>query len=597
MLSSQASAALQNAQLYEQIKKAMEEESQLLEVTTAISRELHLYPLLLKIMETTTEILEADRSTLFMYDEKTDTLWSIVAQGEDIREIRIPSNKGIAGFVFTNGELVNIPDAYQDARFNPEVDKKTGYRTKSILCMPVMNKAGKTIGIIQVLNKRGGPFTTVDEKRLRAFSAQASIAIENAKLFDDVLNMKNYNESMLESMSNGVITLDADNKIVKCNSAALRIFQVRAEEMIDLKSTDFFKGTNGWIANRVTQVMISGIPDITMDTEYDLPGGKTVSINMTIVPLMNVKKESMGSMLIFEDITQEKRLKGTMARYMTKEVAEKLLETGEAVLGGQLQEATILFSDIRSFTTISEKLGASDTVSMLNEYFSIMVDIIFKYNGILDKYIGDAILAVFGAPFSSGEDEDNAIKAAIDMMRALFEFNAKRAAEGKEPIDIGIGVNTDYVISGNIGSMKRMDYTVIGDGVNLASRLEGANKYYHSKILISEFTKGRLRGNYLFREVDRIKVKGKHQPVSVYEVLDFHNEQSFPHLLEAIDYFGEGLELYKSRKWAESMKKFEEVLSLNSHDGLSGIYIERCRYFIDNPPDERWDDVWVMKSK
>ena len=193
-LASQASAALQNAQLFEEIEKAREEETYLQELTQAISTELHLVPLLQKIMDTTTKILQADRSTLFLNDEKSHELWSQVAQGMDSFEIRFPNSMGIAGEVFSTGRIVNIPDAYSDARFNQAVDKKTGYYTRTILCCPVKNKEGTVIGVTQVLNRKGGPFTKVDEKRLMSFSAQTAIAIENAKLFEDVLNMKNYSE-------------------------------------------------------------------------------------------------------------------------------------------------------------------------------------------------------------------------------------------------------------------------------------------------------------------------------------------------------------------------------------------------------------------
>ncbi len=596
-ITSQASAALLNAQLFEQVEKARQEESQLLEITQAISSELHLQPLLQKIMATTTEMLSADRSTLFLHDARTGELWSSVAQGLETRHIRFPSHLGIAGSVFTKGETINIPDAYADARFNPEVDKKTGYRTRSILCMPVSNKEGVIIGVAQVLNKKGGPFTRLDERRLKAFTSQAAIALENAKLFDDVLSMKNYNESMLESMSNGVISLDDENRIAKCNAAAAAMLKVGEDDLLGRPLADIFFGPNLWVVHSVEKVRASGRADISMDTELWLGEKDRLSSNLTVAPLTGAKGERIGYLLVIEDITQEKRLKGTMARYMTKEVAEKLLEGGEDALGGQEQEAAVLFSDIRSFTTISEKLGPQQTVAMLNEYFSLMVDVIFSQGGILDKYIGDAIMAVFGAPFASDQDSDHAVRAGVQMLQALREFNLRRRAQGQDAIGIGIGVSTDVILSGNIGSPKRMDYTVIGDGVNLASRLEGANKFYGTLLLISEFCHARLKGRFLCREMDLIQVKGKTKPVAVYEVLDHYDQHSFPSLEHVVDAYREGLRLHRARDWAGAIRRFEKALALHPGDKPSRIYLDRSLYYQDNPPQDDWDGVWVMQSK
>jgi len=567
------------------------------EVTTAMSTELQLLPLLQRIMEATTTILHADRSTLFLADEKTHELWSQVAQGEGEREIRFPSHLGIAGTVFSTRETINIPDAYADSRFNQAMDHTTGYHTRSILCMPLLNKEGQAIGVIEVLNKHNGPFTLADEKRLQAFAAHASIALEKAQLFEEVLNIKNYNESILHSLSNGVITLDAADNIVTCNDAALEILNTTTQEIIGCAAAAFFAGANAWILTKLQSVVDTGSPNVTIDTEIFLAHSSNVAVNLTVVPLLNVKQELMGSMLVLENITMEKRIKSTMARYMTKEVVEKLLESGADTLGGQLQMASILFSDIRNFTSLSERMGARETVLLLNEYFTRMVDVVFKYNGVLDKFIGDGIMAVFGAPFSSGEDADHAVKTGVDMMRVLVEYNKQRIQQSNSVIDIGIGISTDEVVSGNIGSLQRMDYTVIGDGVNLASRLESANKLYKTNILISELTFNQLKNNYIFREIDIIRVKGKSKPVGVYEILDFHDETSFPHLHEVLELYHAGLLAYRKRAWKESIRHFQEALHLNAFDKVSQLYLQRCEYYLCTPPEEDWDGVWVMESK
>ena len=598
-ITAQAASALLNAQLHEQVVRAREEEAMLLNVTTALSSELRLGPLLAMIMDTTKDLLAADRCTLFMHDSKRNELWSQVAQGlgGEFKEIRFPSHLGIAGTVFTTGETINISDAYADGRFNPEVDRRTGYRTRSILCQPVRNKNGSIIGVTQVLNKRGGPFTATDERRLQAFSSQASVAIENAQLFDEILTMKNYNESMLESMSNGVISLNAERTMVKCNSSAGRIFQKAAAELAGHPAEVFFQGENEWVLERIDTVMDTRKPEVSMDADLSLRNGNSVSVNLTVVPLIDFKDELIGSLLVLEDITSEKRVKSTMARYMTRELADKLLAGGEDALGGQTQRATILFSDIRRFTTLSEQMGPQETVSMLNDYFSIMVDVIFRYGGILDKYIGDAIMAVFGAPFSTGEDADRAVLAAVDMMVALRDFNRERIRAGKVPLEIGVGISTDEILSGNIGSEKRMDYTVIGDGVNLASRLEGANKFYGTNILASEYTIREIQQKCLCREVDLIRVKGKIRPVGVYEIMGHHSETTFPRLSEFLDLYRQGLTCYHCRDWQGGVNFFQMALDLNNRDQICRLYKDRCRQFLTSPPDDDWDGVCVMETK
>ena len=592
----QASVVLQSTLFVERMERARRQEEDFLRVVSDVSSEIQLGPLLQKIMDAVTRMLNSERSTLFLNDEKTGELYTEVGQGLGASRIRFPNDVGIAGTVFITRQSVNIPYAYADLRFNPEFDRQTDFFTRSILCVPLINKDGKTLGATQILNKRGGPFTDEDEARLRAFTAQISIALENAKLFEDVQNTKNYNESVLESMSNGVITIDEHHQIITCNSAGRRILQVREEDVIGQSVDDFFGGVNDWILDSVRAVDETHEIEIVMDKEIEFDGDK-VSVNLTVQPLRGTRSEGMGSMLLLEDISSEKRIKSTMSRYMDPSVADKLIESGEELLGGVSSEATALFSDVRGFTTITEELGAQGTVTLLNEYFTLMVECIQQEGGMLDKFIGDAIMAVFGTPLAHEDDEDRAVRCAIAMLTELVEFNRLRVLHGTLPIQMGIGINTGAVVSGNIGSPKRMDYTVIGDAVNLAARLESACKEYSAQLLISEFTLAKLRGTYRTREVDLVVVKGKTEPVSVYEVLDYHNEATFPHMRDVLGLYQNGLESYRQARWEAAMQDFDAALKLNPADKLCEKYIQRCLHYKANPPGDDWDRVWTMTSK
>jgi adenylate cyclase len=302
---------------------------------------------------------------------------------------------------------------------------------------------------------------------------------------------------------------------------------------------------------------------------------------------------------MIEDISAEKRVKATMARYMDPAIAARMVDNdGEAaLLGGVSTRATVLFSDIRDFTTLTEELGAQGTVAFLNEYFSLMVECIVHEAGMLDKFIGDAIMAAFGLPIAHEDDEDRAVRAAIAMIRECRRWSHDRISRGQKPVEMGIGLNTDMVVSGNIGSAKRMDYTLIGDGVNLASRLESACKAYSAQILLSENTFKRLRGTYRIRNIDQVVVKGKTEPVAVYEVLDHHTEDTFPNMMDVVSYFNDGMQHYRAARFSKAIGQFEKALACHPNDRLASAYIERCDYLTKHPPSDGWNGVWVMTQK
>jgi adenylate cyclase len=353
-----------------------------------------------------------------------------------------------------------------------------------------------------------------------------------------------------------------------------------------------------WVLEQIDKVKIENSIQQISDTTVSL-FGTSKTVNLTVMPLVAAEEDKeLGSMMMFEDISSEKRMKSTMSRYMDPVIAAQMME-GDAheVLGGVSAEATVMFTDVRGFTTITEEYGAQGTVSFLNDYFSLMVDCISREGGMLDKFIGDAIMACFGLPIPHDDDPDRAMRASIGMIKTLWEWNQKRLEKGLKVVDMGIGLNTDMVVSGNIGSPKRMDYTLIGDGVNLAARLESACKSYAARILVSDSTVQKLKGTYRMRAVDLVVVKGKTQPVKIHEVLDYHDQSSFPNLMDVVNLFNDGIEAYQVANWSKAIERFNHCLKLNPSDQLSQNYVDRCEFLRANPPEKEWDGVWVMTSK
>ncbi len=518
----QSAIAVQNALLNEEIKKRMQTSEILLNVMRAVSSELEIDQLLQKIVSKTSEVMNADRCTLFLLDRKTGGLWSKVAQGADMKEIRVPRGMGIAGHVALTGETVNIRDAYKDARFNPEVDRRTGYKTNTILCMPLRNEQKEILGVLQVLNKKEGVFKEEDEALLDALGSQTAIALDNSRLFEEVRFMKDYSDSILRTMATGVVTLDPEGVVAYTNMAGTKIFRGNEEVAAGQSYDQFFsRELNPQLVEGIETALRGREPYTGYELQYRKGTDEAQKVNLHALPLLDSKQKSLGVVVIADDITQEQRLMSTLCRYVTRKVAEQILKDRDRLkLGGNRTTVTVLFSDIRSFTTISEQSSAEETVAMLNDYFSRMLDPVFKYDGMLDKFIGDALMAVFGAPVAREDDAERAVLAALDMRRALRKYNADRKARGLPAIDNGIGITKGEAISGNIGSEQRMDYTVIGDTVNVASRLEGLTKNYPQKILVNEEVYLEVKDTIPCIDLGMAHVKGKEGDVHIYGVLD-----------------------------------------------------------------------------
>jgi adenylate cyclase len=325
--------------------------------------------------------------------------------------------------------------------------------------------------------------------------------------------------------------------------------------------------------------------------------------------LMNVVNPSLAIIFayfgtaVYQYLTERQQkavIKNMFGHYINATVVNELVANPEkARLGGDRRELTVFFSDIASFTTVSEQFQAKPEglVALLNEYLDEMTHIVLKYEGTLDKYEGDAIMAFWGAPLPQKDHALRTCLASLEMQKRLVVLRSKWTKEGKPALTVRIGINTGIMIVGNMGGKDRFDYTVIGDSVNLASRLEGANKQYNSNIMISDFTYSHIKGKVIVRELDLIQVKGKTEPVKVYELLGTSDMALTDKQKQALELYHEGLKLYRERKWEEAIAYMQQVYSLDETCYAAQIYTERANLYQITPPPDDWNGVFVMTSK
>ena len=411
----------------DELNQRLEESNALNQVAAAISSVMAVEPLLEMIMEKSKEVMSAEASSLMMLDEESQELVFQVATGEKgsaIREIRLPVGRGIAGWVAQSKEPLLVPDAYQDPRFNPEADRRSGFRTRSIMCVP-LTMQDRILGVVQVLNsKEKESFDERDLETFTSFADHAAIAVENARLYEET--------------------------------------KQRAEELRQALERE------RWLT---------------------------------------LQRDKLG-------------------KYVPKSVVDEIERDREQALAFETRmiECSILFSDIKGFTRFTEAHPAEKMVEMLNNYHSAMNTVVDKYDGVLDKFMGDGIMVVF---LSQGEEDNHALRAmrcGIEMQEEVGRLDEEWMAEGLGNLSIRIGVNTGEVISGSIGAETRMDYTVVGDNVNVASRLESNGE--PGTVLFSDSVYQLVEDSIPAEKLEPIYVKNRVQPVQAYSIDVLHLETS-----------------------------------------------------------------------
>ena len=514
--------SLYNQELIGNIKdKRMELRLKVLELQTLFDISLSLNSVL-DIKELSTEVLIRSVSTLnassgfILKTQKNSPMLSVLSSfnmSEDLVKGAIFSKSSIPfNLIWKDKKSIII----SDDKSNPFL-KKTGY--KECIVSPIIGNRNIS-GCIVLGDKesRDGviPFEKNDIDILDALSSQAGIAMDNAKLFEEINAAKRFNESIMGSIATSVITINLLGEVDSVNKAGVGLLSKKTNEIVgEHYSYLFSKDQNLCKAIESAEIELESFAELNVPL---MSKSKNTIVNFSVAPLTDQKGAHLGAVVAIEDITEQSKIKNTFKRYVSKSVVDQLLDDDQKLnLGGEERDVTVLFSDIRGFTAMSEKMKPKEVVSTLNSYFSEMIDIIFKFDGTLDKIVGDELMVVFGAPIARDNDAERAVQTAIGMVESLKKFNDKRVKKGKVPINAGIGINKGKVISGNIGSKDQMDYTVIGDTVNLGARL--CSFAGPLKIIVSKSVKDEIGDNYKTRKLEPIKVKGKRKPVEIFKVL------------------------------------------------------------------------------
>ena len=504
----------------ELLRTRMRISSALLGLMRAVSPGADLGSVMVDIRWATERALESERSLLLLCDRKTNTL-SLAPHIFRYQEgLSIPLGKGLAGWVVEKAKIANVQNLPDDPRYLPETEKYFDSQSRSALCIPLPKENGLSPGVLVAINKRYGKFTNEDVMVGKAIANQAAAVLREAKLFASIRGLKNYYERILESVGTGILTFDLLGNLTTVNRAATGLFGFRPPNDVSKGFRTLFEGfANSRWASLTEEVLRTRTASKAFDVRFLRGDGINLSLNVNAMPMQDAEGGYLGTVLVAEDITHEQRLMNTLCRYMAREVAEAVLQDkGRGELGGKKTEVAILMTDIRNFTTMSEQMDPWDIVALLNDYFPRIINVVFSHQGMVDKFIGDSILAVFGVPSPREDDSLRAVRAALEMRRQLEAINRERRQKKLRTIEMGIGITSGIVISGNIGSERRMDFTVIGDPVNLAARLEGLTKELERKILVSEQVQQVICKEIPCEALGEFSVKGKREKVPVFAV-------------------------------------------------------------------------------
>ncbi len=477
------------------------------------------------VMDTIVRLTRAERGFLMLRDD-TGSMTIRIARNweqESIKPNEAAVSRTIIQRVIEAGEPILTTNAQDDPRFGRQ-ESVVAFNLRSILCVPLKVK-NELIGVLYADNRiRTGIFSENERDLLTAFANQAAVAIENARLFsslrhtlDEVTELKNLMDNIFASIASGVITADIQDQITLCNRAAENILGRAAAEMIGHPLPEVLPGVAASILPHLAAVRKTDKPMVGLEISHTLPQRGLVDWRLNLSPLKDADQTTQGVAIVLDDMTERKRLEAQrrlFERMVSPAVIEQL-DPNSLQLGGKRVDLTVLFADIRGFTSFSEKISPERLVSILNLYLAAMAEAVLAQAGTIDKFLGDAVMAWFNAPIPQPDHTLRAVKAALSMREAVERLYKSLPPDSH--LAFGVGIHYGDAVLGLIGTERRLEYTAISDSVNTAKRIQENSA--RNQILISREAYVRVERQVEARHFAPLMVKGKTQPVEVYEVL------------------------------------------------------------------------------
>ncbi len=500
----------------------------LADTAALINSSLDLTQVLNETMDTIIQITGAERGYMMLRNEKTGELEFRIARNVDRQTIEggeFEISRSIVHRVAESGEPVLTTNAQEDQRFRHS-ESVVSYSLRSILCVPLKVK-GEVTGVIYTDNKiHAGMFGEDTRDLLVAFANQAAVAIENARLFaylnatlEAISEMKHLQDNIFASIASGVITTDEACRITLINRRAQQILASEGRNLMEADLSDALPPLGARFNRIVEQVRQTEQPVTGVEFETVVEGRGQVSLRMNFSPLKDAHERTQGVAIVLDDLTEIKRREAQIAgvrRYLPPEVVDGIRDPNELKLGGTRCAVSILFADIRGFSAFSESLPPEWLVEVVNTYMTIASEAIHRQQGVIDKFMGDAVMALYNTPLRPQEDHAlRAVRSAAALIADVLAYHEQVPPQDR--LTFGVGVHTGEAIVGNIGSPDRLDYTAVGDSVNLAKRLQETAG--PMQILLSEDTYQLVRDYVEVRELEPIRVKGRSRLAKVYELL------------------------------------------------------------------------------